>query len=86
LTSGRFDNDFHLYAVEWGKDYIDFFIDTYLYQRIKPENITGKWVFNTPFFMILNVAVGGNYVGYPTSGTPFPQSMYIDYVKVYKHS
>ena len=42
--------------------------------------------FNTPFFMILNVAVGGNYVGYPTSGTPFPQSMYIDYVKVYKHS
>ena len=86
LTSGRFDTDFHLYAVEWGKDYIDFFIDTYLYQRIKPENITGKWVFNTPFFMILNVAVGGNYVGYPTSGTPFPQSMYIDYVKVYKHS
>lgn len=86
LTSGRFDTDFHLYAVEWGEDYIDFYIDTYLYQRIKPENIIGKWVFNTPFFMILNVAVGGNYVGYPTSGTPFPQSMYIDYVKVYKHS
>jgi beta-glucanase (GH16 family) len=86
LTSGRFDTDFHIYAVEWGEDYIDFYIDTYLYQRIKTENISGKWVFNTPFFMILNVAVGGNYVGYPTSGTPFPQSMYIDYVKVYKHS
>jgi beta-glucanase (GH16 family) len=86
LTTGRFDTDFHLYAVEWGEDYIDFFIDTYLYQRIKPENLSGKWVFNFPFFMILNVAVGGNYVGYPTSGTPFPQSMYIDYVKVYKHS
>jgi beta-glucanase (GH16 family) len=86
LTTGRFDTDFHLYAVEWGEDYIDFFIDTYLYQRIKPENLSGKWVFNSPFFMILNVAVGGNYVGYPTSGTPFPQSMYIDYVKVYKHS
>ena len=86
LTSGRFDTDFHIYAVEWGEDYIDFYIDTYLYQRIKTENISGKRVFNTPFFMILNVAVGGNYVGYPTSGTPFPQSMYIDYVKVYKHS
>jgi beta-glucanase (GH16 family) len=86
LTTGRFDTDFHLYAVEWGEDYIDFFIDTYLYQRIKPENLSGKWVFNSPFFMILNVAVGGNYVGYPTSETPFPQSMYIDYVKVYKHS
>jgi beta-glucanase (GH16 family) len=84
LMSGRFDTEFHVYAIEWGEDYIDFFIDEYLYQRIQPKDLTGEWVFNKPFFIILNVAVGGNYVGYPTTGTPFPQSMIIDYVRVYK--
>lgn len=84
LLNGRFDTDYHIYAVEWGEDYIDYFVDNYLYQRIKPENVTGKWVYDHPFFIILNVAVGGNFVGFPTSGTPFPQTMYVDYVKVYK--
>jgi beta-glucanase (GH16 family) len=45
--------------------------------------VNGEWVYDQPFFMILNVAVGGNYVGFPTAGTPFPQRMIIDYVKVY---
>jgi len=84
LTEGRFDTDYHIYAVEWGEDYIDFFVDNFLYQRITPENVTGEWVYNQPVYILLNVAVGGNFVGFPTSGTPFPQSMYVDYVKVYK--
>lgn len=84
LTSGRFDTDYHIYAVEWGEDYIDFFVDNFLYQRITPEDVPGEWVYNQPFFLLLNVAVGGNFVGFPTTGTPFPQSMYVDYVKVYK--
>lgn len=84
LANGRFDTEFHVYAVEWGEDYIDYFVDNYLFQRITPETVTGDWVYNTPFFLLLNVAVGGNFVGFPTTGTPFPQSMYVDYVKVYK--
>lgn len=84
LTDGRFDTDYFIYAVEWGENYIDFFVNDFLYQRITPENVTGEWVFNQPFYLLLNVAVGGNFVGFPTSGTPFPQSMYVDYVKVYK--
>lgn len=84
LTNGRFDIDYHIYAAEWGEDFIDFFVDDFLYFRLTPEDVTGEWVFNTPFYMILNIAVGGNYVGFPTSGTPFPQSLTIDYVKVYK--
>ncbi len=84
LTNGRFDTDYHIYAIEWGEGYIDYFVDNYLYQRITPDNVTGKWVYDHPFFIILNVAVGGNFVGFPTSGTPFPQSMYVDYVKVFK--
>jgi beta-glucanase (GH16 family) len=84
LTNGRFDTDYHIYAVEWGEGYIDFFVDNFLYHRITPPDVPGEWVYNQPFFLILNVAVGGNFVGFPTTGTPFPQSMYGDYVKVYK--
>jgi len=86
LTNGRFDTDYHIYAIEWGEGYIDYFVDDFLYQRITPENVTGQWVYDHPFYLILNVAVGGNFVGFPTSGTPFPQSMYVDYVKVYKQN
>lgn len=86
LENGRFDVDFHLFAVEWGEGYIDFFVDNTLYQRLTPANVKGDWVFDHPFFIILNVAVGGNYLGFPTSQTPFPQSMLIDYVKVYREA
>lgn len=86
LKDGRFDVDFHLFSVEWDADKIDFFVDNYLYQRLTRNEVEkkGQWVYNSPFFMILNVAVGGNYVGFPVDGTPFPQRMTIDYVRVYK--
>jgi beta-glucanase (GH16 family) len=84
FENDRFDVEFHLFAVEWGKDYMDFFVDNTLYSRITPDNIPGNWVFDHPFHIILNVAVGGNYLGFPTNQTPFPQSMLVDYVKVYK--
>lgn len=84
FVNDRFDNDFHVFAVEWGEDYLDFFVDNTLYHRITPEDVSGEWVFNRPFFILLNVAVGGNYVGFPTPQTPFPQSMSIDYVKAYR--
>lgn len=86
LENSRFDVDFHVFAVEWGKDYIDFYVDKTLYSRITPENITGNWVFDHPFHLILNVAVGGNYLGFPTNQTPFPQTMFVDYVKVYREA
>ena len=84
LTNGRFDTDYYVYAVEWGENYIDFFVNNFLYQRLTPENVTGEWVYDQPFYLLLNVAVGGNFVGFPTTGTPFPQSMFVDYVKVYR--
>lgn len=86
LENDRFDVEFHLFSVEWGSDYIDFFVDNTLYQRLTPDNVKGEWVFNHPFFIILNVAVGGNYLGFPTNQTPFPQSMLVDYVKVYQEA
>lgn len=86
LTDNRFDTDFHLFAIEWGEDYIEYFVDDTLYQRLTPDDLTGEWVFDHPFFMLLNVAVGGNYVGFPTTQTPFPQQMTIDYVRVYREA
>lgn len=85
LLDSRFDVDFHIFAVEWDADKIDFFVDDYLYKRISKSDVKakGEWVYDHPFYLILNVAVGGNYVGFPTNLTPFPQSMTIDYVKVY---
>ncbi|MEL7162164.1 MAG: glycoside hydrolase family 16 protein [Bacteroidota bacterium] len=84
FENDRFDTDFYLFAIEWGVDYIDYFVDDRLYQRITPKDLTGEWVFDRPFFMLLNVAVGGTYVGFPTDGTPFPQTMTVDYVRVYE--
>ena len=84
LRNGRFDLDYHIFAVEWTEDQIDFFVDGFLYNRISKKDVPGQWVYDHPFFMILNVAVGGNYVGYPNEQTPFPQKMTIDYVRVYQ--
>ena len=84
FENDRFDVDFHVFAVEWGENYIDYYVDDTLYQRITPDDVTGEWVYDHPFFIVLNVAVGGNYVGFPTPDTPFPQTMTIDYVRVYK--
>lgn len=80
----RFDLDFHVFAVEWTKDYINYIVDNVVYQQIRPEDVPGEWVFDHPFFILLNVAVGGNYVGFPSSATPFPQTMQVDWVKVYR--
>ncbi len=84
LQNNRFDLDYHVFAVEWTEDQIDFFVDDYLYKRISRSDVPGEWVYDHPFFLILNVAVGGNYVGFPTAQTPFPQKMTVDYVKVYQ--
>jgi len=87
LTTGRFDTDFHIFAIEWGKNYIDYYVDNVLYEEITPANVAGKgnWVFNDhPFYIILNLAVGGNYVTGPTDQTTFPQTMLVDYVRVYQ--
>lgn len=84
LQNSRFDTDFYLYGVEWSSSKIDFFVNGYLYKRITPNDVTGQWVFNQPFFLILNLAIGGNFGGPPNANTPFPSTMLIDYVRVYK--
>jgi beta-glucanase (GH16 family) len=84
LRNGRFDTDFHLFAIEWSPNSIKFFVDDFMYNEITPDDADGEWVFNDNLFhIILNVAVGGTFVGPPSSQTPFPQTMKVDYVRVY---
>lgn len=84
LENDRFDTSFHIFGIEWGPEFINFYVDDILYNQITPGDVTGDWVFNKPFFILINLAVGGNFVGSPNEETVFPQTMLIDYVRVYK--
>ena len=79
-------DDFHVFAVEWQTNVIRWYVDGINYFTVTPANIGGNtWVFNQPQFFLLNVAVGGNWPGYPDGTTIFPQKMLVDYVRVYNY-
>ncbi|MDJ0646272.1 MAG: glycoside hydrolase family 16 protein [Flavobacteriaceae bacterium] len=91
LENSRVDTEFHVYGIEWGPNYINYYFDDKLYNQITPEDIEeetdgeGEWVFNDrPFYIIINLAVGGNLPGAPNAETVFPQTMIVDYVRVYQ--
>lgn len=79
------DSGFHLYAVEWNPRRIKFFFDNELIVERTPKDLPegAKWVYDHPFFLLLNVAVGGAWPGNPDETTSFPQRMLVDYVRVY---
>lgn len=84
IPNSRFDTDFHIFGIEWGENYINFYVDDVLYNQMTPASVPGEWVFNKPFYIILNVAVGGNLPGAPNNQTAFPQQMLVDYVRIYE--
>jgi len=83
LMSDRFDTGFHVFGVEWTEDYVNYYVDDVLYNQITRDDVSGEWVFDQPFFIVLNLAVGGNHDGTPSEDTEFPQQMLVDYVRVY---
>lgn len=78
--------DFHRYAAEWTRDGFAFYVDEQRTFRVLRSELSpaAAWPFERPFFVILNLAVGGNYVGPPDDSTPFPQSLVVDYVRIYE--
>ena len=82
----RFADDFHIFAVEWEPNSIRFYVDAHLYATRTPAELPKgtKWVYDHPFFLILNVAVGGDWPGNPDETSVFPQTMLVDYVRVYQ--
>lgn len=86
LPAGQAVNTgFHRYAVEWAPKDIKFFVDDHMIGERTPANLPpgATWVYDHPFFIILNVAVGGYWPGPPDDTTKFPQRMLVDYVRVY---
>ncbi len=83
LPQGRLDTGFRVYAVEWREDVITWMLDDVTYHIARRGEVPGDWVYDHPFFLILNIAVGGGFVGPPDESTVFPQTMLVDYVRVY---
>lgn len=88
FQNDRLDTGFHVYGIEWGPDYVNHYVDDVLYNQITPEDLPegAAWVFNNDFYILINLAVGGNFVGSPDAETVFPQSMLVDYVRAYEYN
>ena len=86
IPNDRFDTGFHVFAVEWGPEEIRWYVDDTLYQTVRSDEVPGNWVYDHSFYIILNLAVGGNYVGPPDGSTVFPQTLLVDYVRVYEEA
>jgi beta-glucanase (GH16 family) len=85
-SHANFAEDFHVYAVEWEPKAIRFYVDDHLYGTRAPADLPAgaKWVYDHPFFLLLNVAVGGGWPGSPDATSRYPQTMLVDYVRVYR--
>lgn len=77
-----YSTEFHNYAVEWTKDKITFFVDDHQYYQYAPEKTPDSWPYDLPFFIIMNVAIGGNFGGAVADDLSVAE-MQVDYVRVY---
>jgi beta-glucanase (GH16 family) len=84
-AGATFGADFHVFAIEWELNVVRFYVDENLYATHTPADLRSgvRWVFDHPFTLIVNVAVGGGFPGNPSASTPFPQKMWVDYVRAY---
>jgi beta-glucanase (GH16 family) len=87
-AKARFADDFHVFAVEWSPDSILFYVDQHRYAKRTRADLRPKWewAFDKPFFLILSLAVGGDWPGNPDASTVFPLDMLVDYVRVYQRN
>ncbi|WP_328777112.1 family 16 glycosylhydrolase [Streptomyces goshikiensis] len=84
LPGGQaFADAFHTFAVDWSPNKVTWSVDGTVYQTRTPADLGGRaWAFNKPFFLILNLAVGGYWPGDPDGSTPFPRQLVVDHVRV----
>ena len=81
----QFSDAFHLFSVEWEANQISWLMDDVEFFSINSSQMNGQpYPFNQPFFFIFNVAVGGDWPGYPDATTSFPQEMTIDCIRVFQ--
>ena len=78
-------DSYHTFAVEWSPDEIHWYVDGINYHNATPADVApNEWVFNHPFYVIMNLAIGGNFGGTVSPDLTFPQQMLVDYVRVYQ--
>ncbi len=81
----KFSEDFHVFSLVWEANELVWYVDELEMHRLTPDNMQGEqYRFNQAFYMILNVAVGGNWPGSPNDTTVFPQEMVVDYIRYFK--
>jgi beta-glucanase (GH16 family) len=79
------EKGFHIFALDWSEDKMDFFVDDILVYTFNPINKDeNTWPFNQPFYFIINMAIGGNFGGPKVDDAIFPQEFIVDYVRVYQ--
>ena len=85
-SSGNFDRtQYHTYGLQWDNQYIRMFVDgNKIYEMYIENNAGDTDEFHKPFYLLLNVAVGGNWPGFSIDNNAFPQEMKVDYVRVYQ--
>ncbi|WP_345639480.1 family 16 glycosylhydrolase, partial [Rugosimonospora acidiphila] len=83
-TNGNFANAFHTFTADWYPDHVSFAIDGKIFSTQYRTRAGAGWVFDHPFFLLLNVAVGGDGPGNPDTATKLPQQMLVDWVRVYQ--
>jgi beta-glucanase (GH16 family) len=83
-NGGDFGAAFHLFTVDWTPSKITLMVDNHTVQSVKRSTIPGRWVFNHPFFIVLDLAVGSPFAGAPDAQTIFPAKMIVDYVRAYR--
>ena len=85
LPGSELGEDFHVFGIEWEENRIRWMLDGAQYHTVTPGDLPGgsSWVLNQPQYLLLNLAVGGNWPGSPDGSTVFPQQLEIDYVRVY---
>ncbi len=87
-ASARFSDEFHIYAAYWSPEWIEFSLDGRPYFTVTLKSLPegAGWAFDHPFFVILNLAVGGSWPGNPDATTTFPQDLTVDWVRVWEHA
>jgi beta-glucanase (GH16 family) len=86
-SGAAFADDFHVYGVDWRPGSITWTVDGVAYRTVTRADVgSDPWVFDKPFFVILNVAVGGTWPGSPDATTRFPQQMIVDWLRVYQNA
>jgi len=84
VSADSLKNDFHVFVIEWQENELHWYFDDQEYFKLTPADVPSDWIFDHDFFIIMNLAVGGRFPGYPDKTTTFPQFMTVDYVRVYQ--